>query len=258
MAKGQRPVGLHRAAHLARLRPAAASDGDIQALDRSGLRRQGARRRRPLRRAAGARHRAVRGREVPNSGARPQPADAADASRPGGAAQPRLQAPRHDLAVRRPRHRHRPGDRQVLRAPSRRPSSASSSTRSRPPCRDDLDVHLVMDNYATHKTPLIRNWLAKRPRWHVHLTPTSSSWLNQVERFFALLTEQQNQARHLSQRRRATQPTSRPSSPPQRRPKARSDGPNPPTISSLDRTLLPLQHAAQTHDQMPRTSGSGH
>jgi transposase len=55
----------------------------------------------------------------------------------------------------------------------------------------DLDVHLVMDNYATHKTPLIRNWLAKRPRWHVHLTPTSASWLNQVERFFALLTERQ-------------------------------------------------------------------
>ena len=54
---------------------------------------------------------------------------------------------------------------------------------------DDLDVHLVMDNYATHKTPLIRNWLAKRPRWHVHLTPTSASWLNQVERFFALITE---------------------------------------------------------------------
>jgi hypothetical protein len=46
-----------------------------------------------------------------------------------------------------------------------------------------------MDNYATHKTPLIGNWLAKRPRWHVHLTPTSSSWLNQVERFFALITE---------------------------------------------------------------------
>ena len=55
----------------------------------------------------------------------------------------------------------------------------------------DLDVHLVMDNCATHKTPLIRKWLAKRPRWHVHLTPTSSSWLNQVERFFALLTDKQ-------------------------------------------------------------------
>jgi transposase len=50
-----------------------------------------------------------------------------------------------------------------------------------------LDVHLVMDNYAAHKTPLIRRWLAKGPRWHVHVTPTSSSWLNQVERFFALL-----------------------------------------------------------------------
>jgi transposase len=55
----------------------------------------------------------------------------------------------------------------------------------------DLDVHLVMDNYATHKTQLIRDWLAKRPRWHVHLTPTSSSWLNQVKRFFAFLTDRQ-------------------------------------------------------------------
>jgi transposase len=50
-----------------------------------------------------------------------------------------------------------------------------------------LDVHLVMDNDASHKAPLIRNWLAKRPRWHVHLTPTSSSWLNQVEHFFAFM-----------------------------------------------------------------------
>lgn len=55
----------------------------------------------------------------------------------------------------------------------------------------DLDVHLVMDNYATHKTPIIRDWLVKRPRWHVHYTPTSASWVNQVERFFALLTERQ-------------------------------------------------------------------
>jgi transposase len=55
----------------------------------------------------------------------------------------------------------------------------------------DLDVHLVWDNYATHKTKLIHDWLIKRPRWHVHLTPTSSSWLNQIERFFAALTEKQ-------------------------------------------------------------------
>lgn len=55
----------------------------------------------------------------------------------------------------------------------------------------DLDVHLVMDNYATHKTPAIRAWLARRPHWQVHLTPTSASWLNQVERFFAELTAKQ-------------------------------------------------------------------
>jgi transposase len=54
---------------------------------------------------------------------------------------------------------------------------------------EDLDVHIIMDNYGTHKTKLIRNWFAKRPRWHVHFTPTSSSWMNLVERFFGLLTQ---------------------------------------------------------------------
>ena len=54
---------------------------------------------------------------------------------------------------------------------------------------EGLDVHIVMDNYGTHKTKLIRDWFAKRPRWHVHFTPTSASWINQVERFFALLTD---------------------------------------------------------------------
>ena len=55
----------------------------------------------------------------------------------------------------------------------------------------DLDIHLVLDNSATHKTKLIRDWLAKRPRYHVHFTPTSASWINQVERWFALLTARQ-------------------------------------------------------------------
>jgi transposase len=55
----------------------------------------------------------------------------------------------------------------------------------------DLDVHLVLDNYATHKTPAIQRWLAQRPRYHLHFTPTSSSWLNLVERWFAALTEKQ-------------------------------------------------------------------
>ena len=56
---------------------------------------------------------------------------------------------------------------------------------------DDLDVHIVMDNLATHKTKTIRDWFARHPRWHVHFTPTSASWINQVERFFALLTDKQ-------------------------------------------------------------------
>jgi transposase len=55
----------------------------------------------------------------------------------------------------------------------------------------DLQVHLVLDNYATHKTALIQRWLLKRPRYHLHFTPTHASWLNQVERWFALLTQPQ-------------------------------------------------------------------
>ena len=55
----------------------------------------------------------------------------------------------------------------------------------------DLDVHLVMDNYSTHKTPAIRRWLVQHPRFHVHYTPTGTSWINQVERWFAALTEKQ-------------------------------------------------------------------
>jgi transposase len=52
----------------------------------------------------------------------------------------------------------------------------------------DLDLHLVLDNYATHKTPQVKAWLIKHPRFHLHFTPTSSSWLNLVERWFAELT----------------------------------------------------------------------
>ena len=52
----------------------------------------------------------------------------------------------------------------------------------------DLDLHLVLDNYATHKTPKVKEWLIRHPRFHLHFTPTSSSWLNLVERWFAELT----------------------------------------------------------------------
>jgi transposase len=53
----------------------------------------------------------------------------------------------------------------------------------------DLDIHLVMDNYATHKVAKIKTWLARNPRFHLHFTPTSASWLNLVERLFAEITE---------------------------------------------------------------------
>jgi transposase len=54
----------------------------------------------------------------------------------------------------------------------------------------DLDVYLICDNYGTHKTPAIKTWLARHPRFHMHFTPTGSSWINQVERWFGFLTDQ--------------------------------------------------------------------
>ena len=52
------------------------------------------------------------------------------------------------------------------------------------------EIHAIVDNYATHKHPKVRQWLARRPRWTFHFTPTSASWLNAVEGFFANLTKQ--------------------------------------------------------------------
>lgn len=57
--------------------------------------------------------------------------------------------------------------------------------------RIEFDVHLILDNYRTHKHPRVRRWLARHPRYHLHFTPTGASWLNQVERFFATLTQKQ-------------------------------------------------------------------
>jgi putative transposase len=55
---------------------------------------------------------------------------------------------------------------------------------------DDLAVHLIADNYATHKHPRVKAWLVRHRRFHIHYTPTYASWLNQVERWFALITQQ--------------------------------------------------------------------
>ena len=66
----------------------------------------------------------------------------------------------------------------------------------------DLDVHIILDNYGTHKSALVQTWLKpkKRRRFHFHFTPTSSSWLNQVERWFGLITDTDDPARHVLQR----------------------------------------------------------
>jgi transposase len=107
-----------------------------------------------------------------------------------------------------------------------------------------FDVHLIMDNSSTHKTKLIRKWFAKRPHWHMYFTPTSSSWINQVERFFALLTDQQlrrrapinrrTRSRHQNIYRYQKMPI-----------QSRSDGPSLPTKSS------PTLNASVSEQSMP-------
>jgi transposase len=58
------------------------------------------------------------------------------------------------------------------------------------PDQEGETLHLILDNYATHNTEAVRKWLIRHPRFHLHFTPTGASWLNQIERFFGLITEQ--------------------------------------------------------------------
>ncbi|HEY8612714.1 MAG TPA: transposase [Roseomonas sp.] len=106
-----------------------------------------------------------------------------------------------------------------------------------------------MDNVSSHKTALIRNWFAKRPRWHAHYTPTSASWINQVERFFALLTETRS-----GEARIAPQQSPKPPSPPTSKPttpgQSRSTGRKPPPTSSLP------SNASAKRTSQPLTSSS--
>ena len=120
-----------------------------------------------------------------------------------------------------------------------------------------LDVHVVMDNASSHKTQLIRNWFAKRPHWHQHFTPTSSSWINQVERFFALLAEKQiKRGAHKSVKaadrgHRGVHPTA------QRRPKAAALDQVGRRHSGVHRALLP-PHPGRPCAKWVVTSESGH
>jgi DDE superfamily endonuclease len=84
-------------------------------------------------------------------------------------------------------HAGRQGHRGLHATPSA-PRVPALSQADRPSNPTDLDLHLVVDNYATHKTPAVKRWLKAHPRFHLHFTPTSASWLNMVERFFAEIT----------------------------------------------------------------------
>lgn len=117
---------------------------------------------------------------------------------------------------------------------------------------EGLDVHLVMDNYATHKTALIRNWLVKRPRWHVHFTPTGASWINQVERFFATITEDLI-------RRSSHTSTAQLEADIKAFIRAHNEGPKPFVwIKSADDILKSIQRFCQRTMQIVKTSESGH
>ena len=109
----------------------------------------------------------------------------------------------------------------------------------------DLDVHLVLDNSSTHKTPAIQKWLLAHPRFVLHFTPTSSSWLNLVERWFGeLTTKLLRRGAHRSVR--ASTPTSAPGSRPGTTTPAPTSGPRPPTRSSTPSPAT--ANESTTHD----------
>ena len=128
----------------------------------------------------------MRRRENPDPGAQPHRTGVPDAARYAGAGQPRLCPPRPSLYAALDLTTGK-----VIGAlPARhRPTEFFSFLRkidAEVPA--DLDVHLVLDNASTHKTPSVKRWLSAHPRFALHFTPTSSSWLNLVERWFAELT----------------------------------------------------------------------
>ena len=107
---------------------------------------------------------------------------------------------------------------------------------------EGLGVHIVMDNYATHKTPKIKAWLTRRPHYHVHFTPTSASWINQVERWFAELTRKRSGAAFIPQSG-SSKPISALSSTATTKTPSPSNGPNRPTKSSLQSNASARKHS---------------
>ena len=130
----------------------------------------------------------MRGREVPDPGAEPHRTDPASSRRPAGESDSRLQAQRHHHLVRRTRGRYRQGDRQCYDRHGK--TEFLDFLKKVATAYPRRQLHVVLDNYHTHKHAEINAWLAKNPRVTLHFTPTSGSWLNLVEVFFGIITRQ--------------------------------------------------------------------
>ncbi|WP_420809172.1 transposase [Bradyrhizobium zhanjiangense] len=200
MTEGKRAVGLKRAAHLARLRFAASSDETFKLSTYPDFVAK-------VRDVVGsifpgpACRRSVCGREVPNPGARPRPTHVAHAPRSARAAS--HDRTRHGTTSLFAALNIATGE--IIRVLSRHRAAEFRKflDEIEAAVPHGRDVHLLMDNYGMHKAPLIRNWLAKRPRWHIHLTLTRLV-LAQSRRGLVRVHHQGDPARHLSQRPGAT------------------------------------------------------
>src|SRR5450631_1361422 len=120
----------------------------------------------------------------------PHPAEPADGSRPGRHDDPRLQAQRHHGSVRRDEPRHRPGPDPLPQGPHRQGRAGVLQADRRLRAQRSVGPRGAVQPLA-HKAPEITKWLSHRDRrrWHLHFTPTSSSWVNLIERWFKELTD---------------------------------------------------------------------
>lgn len=109
----------------------------------------------------------------------------------------------------------------------------------------DLDIHLICDNYTTHKHPTVVKWLDTHPRFHMHFTPTYSSWLNQVERWFGLLTDKKLRAAVCTRACAPWKTTSATESRPGTPTPSPSSGPRPPMRSSTASPHILIEFLAQ-------------
>jgi transposase len=119
----------------------------------------------------------------------------------------------------------------------------------------ELDIHIVMDNASSHKTRRIRNWFAKRPRWSIHFTPTSSSWINQVERFSRSSPSSRSSEERIDRPQNWRRPSTPTSTLAMRIP-LRSNGPNPPTTSWLPSSASAAE-LSQSTQKLNRNFGIG-